>query len=139
MTPPGTRTVPVALVGALDTKGAEYGFVRDRLAMHGIESVLIDTGILGAPSIRPDVNRATVASAAGARIEQLVANHDRGAAVQAMSHGAAKLVAKMYESGTVGAAIVLGGSNAGVVMSQISATLPFGVPKLLVSTIVAST
>jgi len=43
----------VILLGALDTKGAEYRYVRDRLHASGVNSILLDVGILGNPSVRP--------------------------------------------------------------------------------------
>lgn len=137
MTREGTSAIRVALAGAFDTKGEEYAFVRDRLALHGVGSVMIDTGVLGAPNIPVDVDRTTVASAGGVRIEQLVAAHDRNSSVQAMGRGAARLISDMSDGGIIAGVMVLGGSNAGVVMSTIAAALPIGVPKLLVSTIVA--
>lgn len=133
-----TQTSPsVVLVGALDTKGSEYGFVRDRLAAAGIGSVLVDSGVLGAPTIAVDVRRATVAAAGGADLDALVRAGDRNEAMQSMARGAAVVTRQLYDEGKVAAVIVLGGSNAGFVMSQVAAALPIGVPKILVSTIVA--
>ena len=41
----------VVLVGTLDTKGHEYGFVRDRLREAGVDVVLVDAGVLGEPLV----------------------------------------------------------------------------------------
>ncbi len=61
----------VVLVGALDTKGREYGFVRDRLRDAGCDVVLVDTGVLGDPPVVPDVSAAEVARAAGVELGDL--------------------------------------------------------------------
>lgn len=135
MTTPGSARV--VLVGALDTKGAEYAFVRDRLTAAGLGTLVIDTGVLGSPSIAADVDRAHVARAGGAEIEALAAAGDRNEAMTTMARGAASTVRRLHRKGEVAAIIVLGGSNAGFVMSQVAAALPIGCPKLLVSTIVA--
>jgi len=127
----------VHLVGALDTKGAEYAFVRDRIRAAGLAAVLIDTGVLDEPTVEPDIGAAAVARAAGAELRALRTGADRARAVTAMADGAARLLRERHAAGDVGAVLVLGGSNAGVVMSRIAAALPIGVPKLLVSTIVA--
>ena len=50
----------IALVGALDTKGAEYGFVRDSIEARGHDVLLIDVGVLEPPVIEPDVTREAV-------------------------------------------------------------------------------
>lgn len=127
----------VVLAGALDTKAAEYGFVGGRLAAAGIDSLLVDTGVLGEPGIPAAITRDQVANAAGADITTLAGEGDRGQAMVAMGRGAAQTIRALYGEGEVSGVMVLGGSNAGYVMAQIAAALPIGVPKLLVSTIVA--
>ncbi len=127
----------VVLVGALDTKGEEYGFVRDRLQVTGLSTLLVDTGILQAPQLAADVNRDEVAAAAGTTVAALAGAGDRNEAVQAMAEGAASIVRNLHDEGRVAAVVVLGGSNAGFVMSRVAAALPIGCPKVLVSTIVA--
>lgn len=127
----------VALVGALDTKGEEYGFVRDRLASAGVTSVLVDVGVLGPPTVTPQIDRDAVADAAGTTIATLVAAGDRNPAMVAMARGAAAVVRGLLDRREVSGVMVLGGSNAGYVMSQVAAALPIGVPKVLVSTITA--
>ncbi len=127
----------VVLAGALDTKGEEYGFVRDRLAATGIGSIMVDTGVLGGPTIAADVDRRSVAAAGSGNLDDLVAAADRNDAMVQMARGAAAVIRRLYDEGQVAAVIVLGGSNAGFVMSQIAAALPIGCPKILVSTIVA--
>ena len=39
----GSKTV--LLVGTLDTKGAEYAYLRDRLRLHGVDTILADAGV----------------------------------------------------------------------------------------------
>ena len=77
----------VVLVGTLDTKGVEYGFLRDRLREAGVDVVLVDAGVLGEPRIEPDMGREEVARAGGADHAELVRAGDRGAAVDAMGRG----------------------------------------------------
>lgn len=127
----------VALVGAFDTKGDEYGFVRDRLARARVGSVLIDVGVLGTATIRADVDRHQVAADAGTTIKTLAAVGDRNAAMVQMAGSAAALVRSLVSSGAAAGVMIIGGSNAGYMMSQVAAALPIGVPKLLVSTITA--
>jgi uncharacterized protein (UPF0261 family) len=56
----------IALIGTLDTKGAEIAYVRDRLRALGARTVVVDSGILGEPEgCTPDVSRAEVARAGG--------------------------------------------------------------------------
>lgn len=39
----------VALIGTLDTKGPEMGYLRDRCRELGLKTLVIDSGILGEP------------------------------------------------------------------------------------------
>lgn len=130
-------THTVVLVGALDTKGDEYAFVRDRLASAGIASTLVDIGVLGSPRIAADVDRAAVARAGGADIDALVAAGDRGAAMQAMARGAAVVVAELVSSGAVQGGLALGGTGGTAVAATAFRDLPLGFPRLIVSTAAA--
>src|SRR5699024_9367444 len=102
----------VALIGSLDTKGAEYGYVRDLLLEEGRDVVLIATGVVGAPSQPADVGRAQVARAGGPELETGPASGERGSSMQLVAAGARTILAEMHRSGQLGAVSALGGSNA---------------------------
>ncbi|MEO5534733.1 MAG: Tm-1-like ATP-binding domain-containing protein [Pseudolysinimonas sp.] len=127
-------THTVVLVGALDTKGAEYAFVRDRLAAAGVRSTVVDIGVLGEPEFAADISRAEVARAAGFDIADLVSAADRGKAMDAMARGAALVVASLVEAGDVQGALALGGTGGTSVAAQAFRDLPLGFPRLIVST-----
>jgi uncharacterized protein (UPF0261 family) len=124
----------VVLLGTLDTKGVEYAYVRDRLTEAGVETVVVDAGILGEPTFPADVPREQVAAAAGADLSGLAAARDRGAAVAAMARGAAEWVRQLHDSGRCDAAIALGGTGGTSLAAHAFKTLPLGIPKLIVST-----
>jgi len=124
----------IALLGALDTKGAEYGFVKDCIESCGHNTLLIDVGVLGSPAIKPDVTRDKVAKAGGADIKKLVADEDRGQAVAAMSAGAAALLPKLYADDKFDGVLAMGGTGGTSVACGAMRALPLGVPKVMVST-----
>ena len=41
----------VVLVGALDTKGEEYAFTREIIAAAGLNTLVVDFGVMGSPGI----------------------------------------------------------------------------------------
>jgi uncharacterized protein (UPF0261 family) len=126
----------VVLAGTLDTKRAEYAFVRSRLRdVHGVETILIDAGILGAADAAADVSRAEVARAAGAEIGALAAAGDRGAAVETMAAGLSAVVLRLHAQGRLDGIIGLGGSGGSSLVTRAMRALPVGVPKLMVSTV----
>lgn len=124
----------IVLLGTLDTKGAEFGYVRDRLVAEGLGVTLIDCGVLGDPAITPDISREDVAKAAGADLAELVAKGDRGAAVIAMAAGAEKVVSELWQAGKIDGALSLGGTGGTSIAARAFRGLPLGVPKLIVST-----
>ncbi len=125
----------VILLGTLDTKGQEYGFVRDRLHALGVQTTLIDGGIRGEPLTTPDISRQEVARAAGTTVQALVDAGDRGAAVDAMAAGATAIVRKLVDAGEAHGMLGLGGSGGSTLVTLVMRELPIGFPKLVVSTV----
>jgi uncharacterized protein (UPF0261 family) len=121
----------VVLVGTLDSKGAEFAFLRERLSAAGIETVLVDVGTQGPPRAQPDVPREAVAAAGGFDLGRLT---DRGAAVQAMCAAAALVVGRLYDDGRCQGVLGAGGSGNTAIATAAMRALPVGVPKLMVST-----
>ncbi len=101
----------VVLIGTLDTKGAEFDFVRRRIKQHGAEVILVDAGVLGAPPIKPTITREEVARAAGAEIAALATSGDRGAAVMTMARGAAEIAKRLYAEKRLDGIMGMGGSG----------------------------
>ncbi len=128
----------VVLIGTLDTKGAEYGFVRERLHAAGVDTVLVDCGTAGAPVIEPDVPASEVAAAVGADLAALTAAGDRGDAVTTMARGAEAVALRLHAEGRLDGLLAIGGSGGTSIASAAARALPIGVPKLIVSTMAAS-
>ncbi|MCP4383849.1 MAG: UPF0261 family protein, partial [Hyphomicrobiales bacterium] len=101
----------VAILGTLDSKGEEYGFLKNQIESHGVATLVIDAGVLGSPAFTPDIVATDVASAAGADRAALAAAKDRGKAVAAMGQGAASLVSKLHEAGRIDGIISMGGGG----------------------------
>jgi uncharacterized protein (UPF0261 family) len=123
----------VLLIGTFDTKGDEYAFVRSLILSRGCRVLTMDIGVLGAQteSLFPiDISAETVAGAGGARLADLRANADRGAAVEVMMKGACALIGTLRFDGVLG----LGGGGGTTMITAAMRELPVGVPKLMVST-----
>ena len=136
---PGPRAPhkTVVLVGTLDTKGAEYGYLRDRLELHGVRTLMVDVGTLEPPLTKPDIDRVEVAAAGGVDLDELVQARDRGRAVSAMSRAATTIVRRLYEEGRCDGVLAAGGSGNTAIATSAMQALPVGVPKLMVSTMAA--
>ncbi len=127
----------VAIVAALDTKGEEAELIRDFVSAHGLVPLVIDTGVLGRPTIAADVSREDVAGAGGASIEDLTASRDKARAMEVMTRGAAVVAARLHAERRLDGVIGIGGSAGTVIATSAMRALPVGVPKLCVSTVAA--
>lgn len=127
--------MPVVLIGTLDTKGVEFGYVRDLLTSQGLTTLVIDAGTLAPPAFTPDVSREEVYAAAGTSLAAILRDRDRGKAIEAAARGVAKIVADLHAQGKVDGVVGLGGSAGTTIGTAAMRALPFGVPKLMVSTL----
>jgi uncharacterized protein (UPF0261 family) len=123
----------IALIGTLDTKADEIGYVRDRLVRLGAAPIVIDSGILGEPGIRADVPREQVASESGHDLAAIQAAGSRGAAVELMVEGVRAVCLRLWLEGRIAGVLCLGGAEGALLGAGAMQALPFGVPKLIVS------
>ena len=71
----------VVLVGALDTKGEEFAFVRELVTSQGLKTLVVDFGVLGQPAFRPDITREEVARSGGGDLEHLRSGQHKDEAI----------------------------------------------------------
>jgi uncharacterized protein (UPF0261 family) len=127
----------VLLLGTLDTKGEGYMYVRARLLAERCDVVTIDVGVLGSPPFAAEIAREEVAQAAGTSLSALADRQDRGAAVEAMARGAARIIKSLVAARRVSAILVLGGTDGASLAARAMTELPIGFPKLIVSPVAA--
>jgi len=126
----------VAILGTFDTKGLEHAFVAEAIRRHGHETLLINVGTFGSPTIDPDIAAETVAAAADeAGYEALLARRDRGECVAFMGRAAARLIARLAADGRIHGIVSLGGGGGTAIATAAMRALPLGFPKLMVSTL----
>ena len=125
----------ILMIGAFDTKGAEYAFVRERILARGHEVLAVNTGVLGTTDLFPvDVEADEVAGAGGTELDELRAAGDRGEAMKVMTAGGPVVVKRLYEQGRFDGIIGMGGTGGSTVVTSAMRALPVGVPKVCVST-----
>ncbi len=128
-------TKTVAIVGALDTKGTEFAFLKAEIEKRGCRTLVINVGVLGPPPFIPDVSAEQVAEAGGAQLAELAARRDRGAALDVMNRGIAQVTRRLYDQGRFDGIISMGGGGGTALGTTAMRALPVGVPKVMVSTI----
>src|ERR1039458_4663862 len=100
-------------VATMDTKGHELAFVAECLRSALVPVVVVDVGIQSAPTVAPDVDRATLAGfhpTAEGRNAAL-APGDRSPAIAAMSVALDCFLRHELDSGRLAGVIGIGGSG----------------------------
>jgi uncharacterized protein (UPF0261 family) len=128
----------IAVIGALDTKGNDFAFVKAAIMEAGHKALVIDVGVIGEPGLEPDIPASRVAEAAGVTLQALRERADRGEAIAAMTKGIAVVVDQLYKEGKIDGIIGMGGSAGTVIGTAGMRVLPVGIPKVQVSTLAGS-
>lgn len=126
----------ILIIGAFDTKGEEYAFLREQILVQGHRVVSMNTGVMGSTDLFPvDISAEEVAAAGEGDLAALRQKKDRGEAMKVMSAGAAARVAALYGWQSFDGIVGMGGTGGSSVVTAAMRALPLGVPKVCVSTV----
>ena len=130
----------IALVGTFDTKSEEYSYVKKIIESNHYHVVTIDTGTghRGTPVFMPDYTKEEVVNKAGSSLEEVISFGNSGQTLklmETMAAGAIKICLELYGAGKLHGILSLGGTMGTNLGSTIMRSLPFGLPKVVVSTI----
>lgn len=125
----------ILVIGALDTKGQEFQFLKEQIEARGHRPLVMDVGVLGEPPFSPEVGRHQVVRSAGEELRRLVQAGARGRAVAAMARGAEATARDLHEKGAFDAVISTGGGAGTAVGTTAMRALPLGLPKVMLSTV----
>lgn len=125
----------VALLITLDTKDQEAAYLVEQIEERGQKALLIDIGIIGEPGIKADISRQEVASAGGGNWEDLMQNPTREKTNPFMVKGCINILKARIKADNVHAVLGLGGTQGTSTCCDIMQALPYGFPKIMVSTV----
>ncbi|RPI83185.1 MAG: UPF0261 family protein [Chloroflexi bacterium] len=128
-------TKTVVLVGALDTKGKEFSFVKERIEKEGLKTIVVDFGVMGEPDFPPDIPRSEVARQGGSDLSAFTSGQHKDEAMKVMASGLRAVVSQLYSEGKLDGILGMGGSGGTSVATTAMRALPVGVPKVMVSTV----
>jgi uncharacterized protein (UPF0261 family) len=128
-------TKTIALIGTFDTKGEEFSYLRERIESAGLRTLMIDVGVLGSPAFAVDISQEEVAAAASENLAALRTHRDRGRSIAAMAVGARAILGRLFDRGTIHGVASLGGSAGTTIATAAMRALPYGFPKVMVSTL----
>jgi len=125
----------IVILGTLDTKRDEVGFVKELIQGRGHKATVVDVGPLGPPLDDPDVSNERIARLAGWDLRNLLQTPQRDQIMEAMGKGAGRCLLDRYKQDELDGVIGVGGNQGTAIASMAMRVLPIGFPKLIVSTV----
>lgn len=127
-----TKGAIIVLVMA-EEKWEEANFLCTQITRLGHRAEILDMGLTGGPAGHCAIGREEVIAAGGTGAEEASLITDRGKRMPLMIKGGIKKVKELYEKGMLTGIVSLGGTTGTQMGTAIMKALPFGVPKLAVS------
>ena len=127
----------VLVISTLDTKGQETLYLKDKLNAIGLAPILMDISGRGSDIAEIDIPAARVAEAGGGSFEEIQSSRDRTRITNIMMAGGSRIAAELLTQGKLDGVIALGGSTGSLMASEVMRSLPFGIPKVLISSTAA--
>ncbi len=123
----------IIVAGILDTKGEEVRFLAERVRAAGGEPTVMELTVGGEEAGWADIGVSALLARVGKEPADL-AKLPRSEAAALVAEGGRQVVQGLLEDGRLDGMLVFGGSMGTSIGSAIAASLPIGLPKLLVST-----
>jgi uncharacterized protein (UPF0261 family) len=132
----------IAVCGMLDEREDGLLLIKEKIEKRGHQTIVIDFSIgTGGirPSIRADITCEELARAGGAHIGTVRASlsTEREKATSAMARGLASKAGELYGAGELQGIIAVGGMTGTMISLPAMKQLPFGLPKVLISSTAA--
>ena len=127
----------ILVISTLDTKGQETLYLRDKITSLGLNALLMDLSMRGADESPAEIPPSQVAEAVGSSLAEIRNSRERSRITDITIAGGAKIARDLYDKGKIDGAIGLGGSTGTLMACEVMRALPFGVPKVMVSSTAA--
>ena len=127
----------VLIVSTLDTKGLETDYLVDKLKALGLNTLLMDISMRGDKPSKADIPPERVAAAGGSSFEEIRNSRDRAQITNLTMAGASSIAADLLAENNLDGVIAIGGSTGTLMATEVMRSLPFGIPKVMISSTAA--
>ena len=127
----------VLIISTLDTKGEETYYLRDKVESLGLKPLLMDISMRGEGPTRADITPDKVAEAGGSSVEEIRASKERSRITNITIAGASRIAAERFAKKELDGVIGIGGSTGSLMATEVMRALPFGIPKVMISSTAA--
>ncbi len=132
----------ILVIGMLDEREEALALLKDKIGGRGHRAIIADvsigTGAI-APTLKADITPAEIAAAGGSTIETVrdMLAKERDRAISTMAEGMAKKAVELYAAGELHGVIAVAGMTGTFLSLTVMRALPFGLPKVLISSVAA--
>jgi len=132
----------IAVIGMLDERDEGLRLLKDRIEGRGHKTILIDisigTGAIELP-LKPEITSEDLARAGGTTISQIKKTlvKERDKATSLMAKGLGEKLVSLHQKGELRGVIAVGGMTGTFMTLSAMKSLPYGLPKLLISSVAA--
>jgi len=127
----------VLIISTLDTKGKETLYLKERIESSGLRTLLMDISMQKGEITESAISPEEIASAAGVSIKDIYRSKDRSKITNLMISGACNIAKRLFSEEKIDGVIGIGGSTGSLMATEVMRSLPFGVPKLMISSTAA--
>jgi len=132
----------IAVVGMLDEREEALRLLKEQIEQRGHKTILIDVSIgTGGikPSLKAEITCEEVAQAGGTTIDRIreMVSKEREKATSIMADGLSRKVLELYQAHELKGIIAAGGMTGTFLSITAMKAFPFGLPKLLISSVAA--
>jgi uncharacterized protein (UPF0261 family) len=123
----------ILFIATLDTKREAAQYLKNQIN----DCTLMDISMGKHEFKDADIPASEVAKAGGSTIEEVNASRERAKITQIMTNGAKAIANDLYKKGKLSGIVGLGGSTGTLMISDVMKSIPFGVPKIIISSTAA--
>lgn len=127
----------ILIISTLDTKGVETFYLRDKIRQLGKTPIVLDISMRPSEGFAPDIASDIVAEAGGSTYKEILISRERAKNTAIMTKGASSIAIDMWKRGELDGIIGIGGSTGSLIATDVMRALPFGVPKMMISSTAA--
>ncbi len=127
----------VLIVSTLNTKGRETLYLKEKIEALGLGTIVMDLSMRSGDSSPADIPPEEIAHAGGSSFEEIQASRERARITNIVIAGASHIAGRLHRESKIDGIVGLGGSTGSLMATEVMRSLPFGLPKLMVSSTAA--
>ncbi|HBE45623.1 MAG TPA: UPF0261 family protein [Deltaproteobacteria bacterium] len=127
----------ILVISTLDTKRGETIYLKNKINELGKHAVIIDISMRKGEVLEGDIPAYKVAMAGGSKYDEILTSQERAKNTAIMTKGAINIALDIWKNGKLHGIIGIGGSTGSLMATDVMRALPFGVPKLMISSTAA--